>query len=166
MYQKESLRATCQTQLRVTVTSLWLFLKGEKRKKIKILTPLLITSSWLWVLILSKPLDSSWSQSTVLEVWAYCLPIYASWELKPPFYYLQTLSPYFLFGFGRQRNPRFWPASGGVGHQQWTNLWEKDTWLVTWVGGMRTTETKEEQRECDDFGNLWVILKRKSLNTR
>lgn len=34
------------------------------------------------------------------------------WELKPPFYFLQTLSSYFLFSFGGQIKPRFWPAAG------------------------------------------------------
>ena len=32
---------------------------------------------------------------TVLEAWA-CVPLSFSWELKPPFYFLQTLSMYFL----------------------------------------------------------------------
>ena len=32
---------------------------------------------------------------TVLEAWAW-VPLSSSWELKPPFYFLQTLSLYFL----------------------------------------------------------------------
>ena len=26
----------------------------------------------------------------------YCVPLSIGWELKPPFYFLQTLSPYFF----------------------------------------------------------------------
>ena len=33
---------------------------------------------------------------TVLEAKAYCVPLSASWELKPPFCFLQTLSLYFF----------------------------------------------------------------------
>ena len=48
---------------------------------------------------------------TVLEAWTYCVPLSTSWELQSPFYFLQTLSPYFLLGFGGRRKPKFWPAS-------------------------------------------------------
>ena len=48
----------------------------------------------------------------VLSALTYCVPLSAGWELKPPFYFLQTLFPYFLFGFGGQRKPRFWSTTG------------------------------------------------------
>ena len=87
-----------------------------QKEEIKILSLLfLIANSWLQALALIQPLDSSWICGTVLEAWAYCVPLSAGWELKPPFYFLQTLSPYFLFSFSGQRRPRFWPATiGGV----------------------------------------------------
>ena len=45
----------------------------------------------LWLLIASShPLDSSWWG------WGWRAALSASWEIKPPFYYLQTLSPYFF----------------------------------------------------------------------
>ena len=68
-------------------------------EEIKILSPL--------SLILYKPLDSLWSGGTVLEAWDYCVPLFASWELKPPFYFPQTLSPHFSFGFSGQRGQAF-----------------------------------------------------------
>ena len=74
--------------------------KTMKEEEINILTPLLlITNSWLQGLILYKPLDSSWwgSGGTILEAWAYCVPVLTGWELKPLFYFLQTLHS--LFGF-------------------------------------------------------------------
>ena len=43
---------------------------------------LLIKDSWLGTLILYKPLESSWSGSTVPEAWAYYTPPSASWELN------------------------------------------------------------------------------------
>ena len=62
---------------------------------------LLITNPSLWALALCEPLDSSWSGgggggATVLEAQAYCVPLSTGWGLKPPFYFLQTLSPYFF----------------------------------------------------------------------
>ena len=36
---------------------------------------------------------------TVLEAWAYCVSLSAGWELKAAFYFLQTLSLYFLIPF-------------------------------------------------------------------
>ena len=68
-------------------------------EEVKILSPL--------SLILCKLLDSLWSGGTVLEAWDYCVPLSAGWELKPPFYFLQTLSPYFSFSFGGQRGQAF-----------------------------------------------------------
>ena len=56
---------------------------------------LLINAS-LRALALYKPLDSSWWGGTVLEAWVYCVPLSTGWGLKPPFYFLQTLSPYFF----------------------------------------------------------------------
>ena len=62
---------------------------------------LLITNPSLRALALCEPLDSSWSGgggggATVLEAQAYCVPLSTGWGLKPPFYFLQTLSPYFF----------------------------------------------------------------------
>ena len=77
-----------------------------------ILIPLfLITDSWLWALILYRPLDFSCRGGTVLEAWVYPVPLLAGQELKPPFYFLQIQSPYFLFGFSGQRQPRCNPAT-------------------------------------------------------
>ena len=106
-------QGTARLNYWVTDASLWLSLKQCKRKKVKILSPLfLITNTWLGALMLYKSLDSSWSGDTVLEAWVYCVVLSAGWELKPPFYFLQTLSPYFcVFGFSGQRRPRFWPVA-------------------------------------------------------
>ena len=67
--------------------------------------------SWLSALSLYKPLDSSLGWVAVLEAWANCVPLSASWELKPHFYCFQTLAPHFLFSFSGQRKPKFWPAT-------------------------------------------------------
>ena len=84
----------------------------------KTIAPLfLVTDPWLSALILYKTyilsfilsLDSSRTRGAVLEAGVYCAPLCISWALKPPFYYLQTLSLCFLFG--GQREPRFWPAA-------------------------------------------------------
>ena len=57
----------------------------------KIISPLfLITDCWL--LALHKPLDSTWTWGTLIEAWVYCVPLSTDWELKPPFYFLQTMS--------------------------------------------------------------------------
>ena len=73
-----------------------------QEEEIKILsTLLLITDSWLQAFALCKPLDGSWvgggrAGGTVLGAWAYCVPLSSGWELKSPFYFLHTLSPYSL----------------------------------------------------------------------
>ena len=71
----------------------------------------------------SKPLDSSW-QGTVLDVRACWVPLLVCWELKPPFYFLQTRSPYFSFSFSGQRRPtlatdRPWSQIPMVGAYSW-----------------------------------------------
>ena len=70
----------------------------RQEKEIKILTPLfLITDSWLQTHILYNPLGSSWRQTQLLRHEpAYCVPLYASLKLKPPLYFLQTLSLFFI----------------------------------------------------------------------
>ena len=45
---------------------------------------------------LSNPPDLSWKWGTALEVHVYCVLPSPHWRLKPPFYFLQTLSSYFL----------------------------------------------------------------------
>ena len=78
-------------------------------EEIKILSPL--------SLILYKPLDSSWSGGAVLEAWDHCVPLSAGRELKPPFYFLQTLSPYFSFSFDGQRGQAFGQQHTEVKHK-------------------------------------------------
>ena len=88
-----------------------------QEEEIKILTPLfLITDSWLWTLILHKPLDSSCRGWGTHSSWGVSLPCFPlrGWELKPPFYFLRTPSPDVLSGFSRQRKPRLWPATRGL----------------------------------------------------
>ena len=50
-------------------------------------------------------------RATVLAAWVYCVPFSASWEFRSLFYFLQTLSPNFLFGFGGQRKPRIFVSN-------------------------------------------------------
>ena len=59
----------------------------------------------------------------------------ASWGLKSPFYFLQTLTPYFLFHFGGQRKPSFWQQHfqcRGSGFDLWLGSYEP-TWWVMWL---------------------------------
>ena len=97
----------------VTETSLWLSLKQCKRKKSRSchlcspsLTPDCEPSSYI-----SPQTPHGGGRATVLAAWVYCVPFSASWEFRSLFYFLQTLSPDFLFGFTWQRKPRFWPAA-------------------------------------------------------
>ena len=84
----ESLK--CQTHLLGSWLQLMTIFETIQEGEIKILTPLsFITSSWRWALILHKLLDSSWrGKDTVLETWAYYVPMLpgwdAGWELKLP----------------------------------------------------------------------------------
>ena len=84
-----------------------------QEEKIKMLALLfLIPDSWLRALILYKPLDSSQRRvgergAQILRHKPTAFPS-TSWELKPPSYFLEALSPYLLFGFSGQRKPRFW----------------------------------------------------------
>ena len=111
MRKKAAEPRNCQTPLlgyrRLCVT----VFETMQEEEIEILTPLfLITDSWLWVLILHKPLDSSWSGWGAHSSWGMgllCFP-FRGWELKPPFYFLQTPFLYVLFGFSGQRKPRLW----------------------------------------------------------
>ena len=62
-----------------------------QEEEIKIISPLfLITDCCL--LALYKSLDSTWSWGTVVEAWVYCVLLSTDWELKPPLYFLQTMS--------------------------------------------------------------------------
>ena len=88
--KKSTQSLKCQTQLLGYWPQLMTIFETIQEGEIKILTPLsFITSSWVWAFILHKLLDSSWSgRDTVLETWAYCVPVLpgwaAGWELKPP----------------------------------------------------------------------------------
>ena len=56
-------------------------------------------------------------RAKVPEARAYCVPLSASWELKPPFYFPQTLSPYFSFSFDGQRGQAFGQQHTEVKHK-------------------------------------------------
>ena len=95
----------------VTEASLWLSLEQCKRKKwssyhlsSSSLTPDCELSAYI------SPLMEQ-GRATVLAAWVYCVPFSASWEFRSLFYFLQTLSPYFLFGFGGQRKPRIFVSN-------------------------------------------------------
>ena len=90
-----------------------------QEEEYKILTPsLLITDPWLQALIFCKPTDSSWSRGgTALEAWAYCVSLSACWELKPPFYFLQTLSPHFFIWIGWAEKAKILASNS---HQIWS----------------------------------------------
>ena len=89
-----------------TDTSLWWFLKECKRKKTRSyhlgsssLTPDCEPSSYKNPRLLGVRRGD-----TVLEAWTYFISFSANWELKPPFYYLQTLSPYTFFQWAEKAN--------------------------------------------------------------
>ena len=109
--QKEGCRApNCQTQSLAYWHQSMTVSETMQEEAIMTLSPLfLITDSWLQALALNQPLDS-WRGCTVLEAWAYCLPLSTGWELKPPFCFPQTRF-IFLFDFGGPKRPRFWPAT-------------------------------------------------------
>ena len=119
-YQKEGAGPQdCQTELlgywHQPVTGF----ETMQEEEYKILTPsLLITDPWLQALILYKPIDSLWSRGrTVLEAWAYCISLSACRELKPPFYFLQTLSPHFFIWIGWAEKAKILASNS---HQIWS----------------------------------------------
>ena len=92
-YTSEKSQGATKLQDSITGLLTWFMTVFEtmQEQEIKVLSPLfLITDCWL--LALHKPLDSTWSWGTVIEAWLYCVPLSANWELKPPFYFLQTMS--------------------------------------------------------------------------
>ena len=102
----------CQTQLLdywcqpVTVFEI------VQEEHVKILTPLfLIIDSWTGSPHLIKVPGPLKVGGAVFKAGVYGAPLSASWELKPPFCFLQTLSLYFLFGFAGLGKPRCWPAT-------------------------------------------------------
>ena len=119
-YQKEGAGPQdCQTELLGYWHQLMTGFETMQEEEYKFLTPsLLITDPWLQALILYKPIDSLWSRGgTVLEAWAYCISLSASWELKPPFYFLQTLSPHFFIWIGWAEKVKILASNS---HQIWS----------------------------------------------
>ena len=95
----------CQTQLLGYWCQFMTVFETMQEEEIKILSPLfLITDCETSSYKLLMGGHSSWGMSLL------CSPLHQL-RIKATFYFLQTLSPYFLFGFTWQRKPRFWPAA-------------------------------------------------------
>ena len=62
----------------------------------------------LQALILHKPWDFHGGRGRALEAQTSCVPLCAGWGLKPPSYFLQTLSRCFSCGFIGHGKPRSW----------------------------------------------------------
>ena len=80
------------------------------------------------------PLDSSREGPSSCSTSLPCSPL--RWLRKPPFYFLQTLSPYFSSGFSGQRRPRVWPATRPrpLQHPRFS--------VVPWLSAFRLGRTK------------------------